>query len=88
MLKRLLAVGVTDSSPAVRSASLRLLLREPQFDLYLARNESLQSLCVAMNDESFEIREQVLCLLGRLSTINPAFLIPFLRRTLILVLFH
>ena len=87
VLQRLLSVGVTDSEPRVRAAALSLLLREPQFDFYLAANETLQSLCIALNDECFEIRERVISLLGRLSSLNPAFLIPFLRHTLILVYF-
>lgn len=85
VLEQLLAVGVTDSDHRVRKTVLTLLLREPHLDPYLSQNETLQSLFVALNDEHPEIREIVICLLGRLSALNPAFILPSLRRTLILV---
>ena len=85
VLEQLLAVGVTDSDHRVRKAVLTLLLREPRLDPYLSQNDTIQSLLVALNDEHPEIREIVICLLGRLCTLNPAFILPSLRRTLILV---
>ena len=85
VLEQLLAVGVTDSDHRVRKAVLTLLLREPRLDAYLSQNDTIQSLLVALNDEHPEIREIVICLLGRLCTLNPAFILPSLRRTLILV---
>lgn len=86
VLEQLLAVGVTDSDHRVRRAVLTLLVREPRLDPFLSQNDTIQSLFVALNDEQPEIREIVICLLGRLSALNPAFILPSLRRTLILVL--
>lgn len=88
VLEQLLAVGVTDSDHRVRRAVLTLLVREPRLDPFLSQNDTIQSLFVALNDEQPEIREIVICLLGRLSALNPAFILPSLRRTLILVLFN
>lgn len=36
-----------------------------------------------MNDEHLEIRELAICSVGRLSTVNPAYVMPGLRKTLI-----
>ena len=52
------------------------------FDYHLAQAENLSALFVAMNDEVFEIREQTTCLIGRLSVLNPAYIMPTLRKTL------
>lgn len=55
------------------------------FDHFLAQAENLSSLFVALNDENFEIREMSLCVIGRLSVLNPAYVMPPLRKTLIQV---
>ena len=39
-----------------------------------------------MNDEQFEIRELAVCIIGRLSILNPAYIMPSLRVTLIQLL--
>lgn len=40
---------------------------------------------MAMNDVHFEIREMALCTIGRLSLVNPAYVMPPLRKTLMQV---
>lgn len=58
---------------------------DKRFDAHLAQAENLASLFVAVNDEVFEIREQAICTIGRLSSLNPAYVMPSLRKTLIQV---
>lgn len=58
---------------------------DESFDQHLAQAENLSALFVAMNDEIFEIRERAVCILGRLSVLNPAYVMPSLRKTLIQV---
>lgn len=55
------------------------------FDDHLAQAENLSTLFVALNDEVFEIREIAICIIGRLSSRNPAYVMPSLRKTLIQV---
>ena len=43
---------------------------------------------MALNDEIFEIRELAMCTIGRLSNLNPAYVMPSLRKTLIQVRRH
>lgn len=38
---------------------------------------------MALQDESFEIRENVIALLGRLCDVNPAYIMPTLRKVLL-----
>lgn len=56
---------------------------DSSFDHHLAQAENLSALLVAMNDEVFDIRELAVGTIGRLSTLNPAYVMPSLRKTLI-----
>ena len=71
------------SDPDIRFCVLKSL--DQKFDSHLAQAENLQALFIAVNDEEFEIRELALCMIGRLSSYNPAYIMPSLRRTLIQV---
>lgn len=84
VLTKLLVVGITDTDPDVRFWVLVSLDRT--FDNYLAQAESLSALFVALHDEVFEIREAALCTIGRLSMMNPAYVMPSLRKTLVQLL--
>jgi FKBP12-rapamycin complex-associated protein len=80
VLAKLLIVGITDQESDVRSTVMDCL--DDCFDYHLAQAENLSALFVAMNDEVFEIREQTTCIIGRLSVLNPAYIMPTLRKTL------
>ncbi|XP_035228341.1 serine/threonine-protein kinase mTOR-like [Stegodyphus dumicola] len=84
VLGKLLMVGVTDADQNVRYCVLASL--DEKFDPYLAQSENLNALFIALNDEMFEIRELTLCTVGRLSAVNPAYVMPSLRKTLIQIL--
>ncbi|KAK6628142.1 hypothetical protein RUM43_001953 [Polyplax serrata] len=81
VLSKLLTVGITDTDPEVRYWVLESL--DSSFDQHLAQAENISALLVAMNDEIFEIRELAVSTIGRLSTLNPAYVMPSLRKTLI-----
>ncbi len=55
------------------------------FSIHLAQAEMLELIFMGLQDESLEIREVVIGLLGRLGDINPAYVMPALRRVLIQV---
>ncbi|XP_013189748.2 serine/threonine-protein kinase mTOR [Amyelois transitella] len=78
---KLLIVSVTDPEYEVRYWVLESL--HDIFDIHLAQIENLSFLFIAMNDEHLEIRELAICTVGRLSTVNPAYVMPGLRKTLI-----
>lgn len=78
---KLLVVSVTDPDYEVRYWVLESL--HNIFDSHLAQIENLSFLFIAMNDEHLEIRELAICTVGRLSTVNPAYVMPGLRKTLI-----
>ncbi|XP_040292611.1 serine/threonine-protein kinase mTOR-like [Bufo bufo] len=84
VLSKLLVVGITDPEADIRCRVLASL--DERFDTHLAQAENLDALFMALNDEVFEIRELTICTIGRLSSINPAFVLPFLRKMLIQIL--
>ncbi|XP_071482072.1 serine/threonine-protein kinase mTOR-like [Diadema antillarum] len=84
VLSKLLVVAITDSDPDIRYCVLASL--DERFDGHLAQAENLGALFLALNDEIFEIRELAMCTIGRLSNLNPAYVMPSLRKTLIQIL--
>ncbi|KAK7093536.1 serine/threonine-protein kinase mTOR-like isoform X2 [Littorina saxatilis] len=81
VLGKLLVVGITDSDPDIRFSVLTCL--DERFDPHLAQSENLNSLFHALYDEAFEIRERAICMIGRLSSKNPAYVMPSLRQILL-----
>ncbi|KAG9508887.1 Serine/threonine-protein kinase mTOR, partial [Fragariocoptes setiger] len=81
VLHKLLVAGVTDSEPEVRYFVLASL--SPKFDPYLAQVTNLNCLFLCLNEEIFEIRELAICIIGRLSSLNPGFVLPSLRKVLL-----
>ena len=86
VLAKLLITGITDSDPDVRLSVLDCLNDFPAIDFHLAQAENISALFIAMNDEEFMIRELAICIIGRLSILNPAYIMPSLRVTLMQLL--
>lgn len=84
VLAKLLTAAITDPDAIVRYCVFASL--DPYFDSYLALAENLGSITVALNDEVFEIREMAVCMIGHLSSMNPAYIMPALRKLLIQLL--
>jgi FKBP12-rapamycin complex-associated protein len=80
MLRRLLRVAISDQSPIVRLCVVRAL--DSRYDAYLCQNHHLQELFVLLQDEAVVTRAAGLRLLGRLAQLNPAPILPVLRRFL------
>ena len=71
--------------PEYRRQGLGQALLRHVREVARALGYDLQALFVALNDQVFEIRELAICTVGRLSSMNPAFVMPFLRKMLIQV---
>ncbi|KAL9903155.1 serine/threonine-protein kinase Tor [Glossina fuscipes fuscipes] len=84
VIERLLIVAITDMDCNVRVRILRSL--DETFDAELAQPESLSALFITLNDEIFEIRELAMVTIGRLSTMNPAYVMPKLRKVMVQLL--
>ena len=84
VLEKLLVVAVADGDAAIRYTALVAL--DTRFDPYLCQPEFLRLLFTALHDETFEIRELVFTIIGRLNARNPASVMPPLRKVLIQLL--
>ena len=84
VIEKLLTVGVADPDPAIRRTVLAAL--DERFDRHLAKAENIRTLFFALNDEVFSIREVAITIIGRLTHVNPAYVIPSLRKVLIQML--
>ncbi|KAH1016334.1 serine/threonine-protein kinase Tor isoform X2 [Dendroctonus ponderosae] len=84
VLEKLLSVALIDSEAQVRYGVLTSL--DPTFDHHLAKAKSLESLFIALQDEEFRIREVALLTIGRLSCMNPAYIMPSIRKVLVQLL--
>ncbi|CAM9623049.1 unnamed protein product [Chrysoparadoxa australica] len=84
VLSSLLRVAVSDPDPAIRHTLLSAL--DERFDQWLCQAHHLQTLLLLMGDEDFRNRLDAVTLLGRLASLNPAYLLPPLRKTLMQLL--
>ncbi|EXJ69012.1 FKBP12-rapamycin complex-associated protein [Cladophialophora psammophila CBS 110553] len=81
VVDKLLTVAVGDPDADIRVTVLRALDRK--FDKHLARPENIRCLFLAVNDEVFAVREAAIEIIGRLTTVNPAYVFPPLRKLLV-----
>jgi serine/threonine-protein kinase mTOR len=81
VIDKLLTVGVGDPDADIRQTVLVSL--DKRFDRHLARPENVRCLFLAVNDEVFAVREAAITIIGRLSTENPAYVFPPLRKLLV-----
>jgi len=79
VLHKLLRMAVSDLSPIVRLCIVRGL--DERYDAYLCLN-FLAPLFLILEDEALAVRACALQILGRLSRLNPAPILPGLRRVL------
>ncbi|CAK9293619.1 unnamed protein product [Gordionus sp. m RMFG-2023] len=84
ILDKLIPIGVNDKKASVRLAVFESI--DDCYDVYLVQPKHLTVFFMAFHDENFEIRENVLCILGRLSTVDPSTVLPILRKFLIQLL--
>ena len=56
---------------------------DERFDRHLSQAEDIRCLFIALNDEVFQNREVAISVIGRLANLNPAYVMPPLRKSLI-----
>lgn len=84
-LGKLLSIGRSDFDHEIRYKVLEIFTN-PIFDKYLAVEEHLSCLFVAINDSNNDVSELALCVTGRLSNINPSYTTPILRQLFVQIL--
>lgn len=78
---KLLSLAIGDPSPKIREAVLSAFPRE--FDITLAQPQHVRTMILAINDEVFGVRIAAMGILARLSSVNPAYVLPSLRKELL-----
>ncbi|KAL6771425.1 TOR1 [Auxenochlorella protothecoides x Auxenochlorella symbiontica] len=86
IVQRLLTSAVSDLAVSVRKAVLQAFVKARSLASSLAQSEALGILFIALNDESSGVRSLTLQLAGSLGAVNPAFVMPALRRHLLQLL--
>lgn len=81
VLSKLLTVAITDPIADIRFEILQHL--DASFDPQLAQPDNMRLLFMALNDEIFAIQMEAMRIIGRLTTVNPAYVVPSLRKTLL-----
>lgn len=81
VLSKLLAVAITDPVAEIRFEILQHL--DSSFDPQLAQPDNMRLLFMALNDEIFAIQLESIKIIGRLTSVNPAYVVPSLRKTLL-----
>ncbi|KAG0659340.1 hypothetical protein C6P45_001859 [Maudiozyma exigua] len=81
ILSKLLTVAITDVVPNIRLEILKHL--DENTDSQLAQPENIRLLFTVLNDEIFAIRVEAINILGRLTAVNPAYILPSLRKILL-----
>jgi FKBP12-rapamycin complex-associated protein len=84
IIEKLLTVGVGDIDAEIRWEVLMAL--DARFDRHLGKADNIRTLFLALNDEVFVIREAAMSIIGRLTTVNPAYVFPSLRKVLLQLL--
>lgn len=84
IIEKLLTVGVGDIDPEIRWEVLMAL--DARFDRHLGKADNIRTLFLALNDEVFAIREAAMSIIGRLTSVNPAYVFPSLRKVLLQLL--
>mmetsp|Transcript_21493 Transcript_21493/g.52973 ORF Transcript_21493/g.52973 Transcript_21493/m.52973 type:complete len:3171 (+) Transcript_21493:99-9611(+) len=81
ILDTILRVAVSDSSPEVRLCAVKAL--DKRYDPFLCQSRHLQTLFLLLQDEVLATRAAGVRLLGRLAQLNPAPILPFMRKFLL-----
>lgn len=80
VLTQLLQVAVSDPSPVVRLCVVQAL--DGRYDYFLCQAHHIQPLFFLLQDEALATRAAGLQLLGRLTRLNPAPILPVMRKVL------
>ncbi|VDK68536.1 unnamed protein product [Litomosoides sigmodontis] len=84
VLRQLVMVAVVDPSVEVRLRVLQCFKDgDPLLLSHLAQADMLDSIFMTLHDEKLEMQEHAVALLGKLGSLNPAYVLPSLRNVLL-----
>ncbi|KAJ2732025.1 phosphatidylinositol kinase- protein kinase tor1 [Coemansia sp. BCRC 34962] len=80
VVQGLITAAVADRDIDVRLAAITVLNENSLFDFHMGKAQNIQKLLLLLNDEVFDLRVITVATAGRLAKVNPALLLPTLRR--------
>ncbi|KAJ2845742.1 phosphatidylinositol kinase- protein kinase tor1, partial [Coemansia brasiliensis] len=86
VVQRLVSTAVIDLDSDVRLTAVQMLEKGTSFDFHMGKAQNIQDLFLLLNDEVFAVRLAVLAVIGRLANMNPAHVMPSLRRMVVQLL--
>ena len=86
ILVRLTTIGISDPDAKIRHLVMHSLASESSVDHVLCQSELIRALFLAVNDEYYPVRQSAISLIGRLSSLNPAYVMPCVRKILFQIL--
>lgn len=81
IVSRVIIIALTDPVSDIRLETLKKM--NSAFDSQLAQPDNARLLMTSLKDEFFNIQKEGMNLLGRLSLMNPAYIVPLLRKSLL-----
>ncbi|KAH0574663.1 Kinase, PIKK [Spironucleus salmonicida] len=78
-LTQVIITIVSDVQKQVRYELSKQLLNNSKFDDYLALQENIEILFVSVSDQEFSVRHNIFEVIGRISSLNPTFVLPKIR---------
>lgn len=81
VLTKSIIIALTDPVVDIRLETLKCL--KSNFDAQLAQPDNARLLFSSLKDEVFTIQKEGTLLLGRLSLVNPAYIVPLLRKSML-----
>lgn len=84
IIERIIMTGVADSDSSIRIMVLKAL--DDRFNHHLIQPDNLRSLFIPMNDEIFDVRQESVDIIGRLTAYKPSVALPLMRKILIQLL--
>ncbi|XP_050677035.1 serine/threonine-protein kinase Tor-like [Leptidea sinapis] len=84
-LGKLISVGQSDLNDEFRLKVLEVFTN-PVFDKFLATEDHLKCLLIAIHDSNPDVCDVALCIVSRLSNLNPSFTTPMLRQLFVQIL--
>ncbi|PIA14095.1 hypothetical protein COEREDRAFT_99151 [Coemansia reversa NRRL 1564] len=86
VVQRLVTAAVVDDDAGVRLTAVQMLENGTALDFHVGSAQNIRDLFLLVNDEAFAVRQSVLAVVGRLATMNPAHVMPRLRRMVVQLL--
>ena len=80
VVTELLNAAISDPDPTIRRDIMQSL--DAKFDSHLADQENIRKIIMAIDESDFEVRTAAVAIVGRLTSKNPAYVFPPLRKLL------